>query len=79
MHVNDIKAFAGKVVGDKAFAGKRVVIRAPQEKGGLYMSRRGFDAKDKKDARVFDYDAENVGQQVSDCMREGMPLEVELA
>jgi len=79
MHVNEVEAFAARVGADKAFAGKRVVIRAPKDKGGLYISRRGrFDAE-KKDAFVYDYERDRVGDQLFQCMSNGMLIEVELA
>lgn len=75
MHINDITAFARKVANDGEFGGKRVRLKAK----GLYMSRKGFDAKDKADAFVFDYDHHDVGDQVRQCAAWGMPVEVEEA
>jgi hypothetical protein len=79
MHINDVKAFAAKVNLDAIFGGKKVVIRAPQDKGGKYLNRRGQFAADKKDAFVYDYDKDGVSKQVEFCIANGMPLEVEEA
>lgn len=78
MHVNDIKALAARTAADKAFAGKKVVVRAPAGKG-KYLSRRGtFDAE-RADAYVYDYDKDRVGDQLFQCLMAGMPVEVEPA
>lgn len=63
---------------DARFSGKSVVIRAPKAKGGRYLGRGGFDAR-RRDALVYDYDRDNVGGQVAQLLRTGMPVEVELA
>lgn len=79
MTPNEIKAFAAKVNMDSAYAGKRVRVKAPAEKGGKYLSIHGrFDA-DKKDAFEYDYTKDKVGDQVRQLIEAGMPVEVELA
>lgn len=79
MHINDIQGFAAKVNLNAAFSGKKVKIKAPADKGGKYLSRRGaFDA-DKGEAFVYDYDRDGVGRQVEQCVAAGMPIEVEEA
>lgn len=75
MHINDITALTDKVANDDLFGGKKVLLKAK----GLYMSWTGFDARNKADARIFDYDRHDVGGQVRQCTAAGMPIEVELA
>jgi hypothetical protein len=79
MHINDIQAFAAKANMDKLFAGKKVVIRAPESKGGLYLTAHEGFSGTKAEARVYDYDGDKVGKQVETCIASGMPIEVELA
>lgn len=75
---SEIKAFAGRVGMNKDFSGKTVLVRAPKEKGGKYLSAQGFNAERDRASR-FDYDRDNVGGQVEQCLAQGMNIEVELA
>lgn len=79
MTADEIKAFAAKTNMDKMYAGKRVRVKAPLNKGGKYLSIHGrFDAE-KKDAFEYDYTRDRVGEQVSQLIAIGLPVEVELA
>jgi len=77
MHINDIKAFSNKVALDEKFHGKIVVIKAPKEKGGLYITRSGKFDGTKDQAIRFRYTKDKVGEQVMHCHMNGMPIEVE--
>lgn len=79
MHINDIKGFAARVNLTQLYAGKRVVLRAPKEKGGLYLTAKGVFDGERKDAFKFDFDRDNIAKQVDTCVQNEMPIEVELA
>jgi predicted secreted protein len=77
MHINDIKAFTNKVSMDEEFHGKRVVIKATQDMGGLYITRSGKFDGTKDQAVRYDYDLDKVGEQVMFLNMNNMPVEVE--
>lgn len=87
MHVNSIKAFAAKTAADTVFGGKdaKVVVKAtlpgPGPKGiSVYIGRLGkFSESKKEDAHVFHYDTDRVGEQLFECLLNGMAIEVEAA
>jgi hypothetical protein len=80
MLVSEIKSFAAKVAADEAFGGKnsRVVIKVVKDGQTLYIGWDGkFSATDKKDAVVYRYDDDKVGDQLFQCIVAGMPVQVE--
>lgn len=62
---------------DAKWAGKTVVIRAPAEKGGKYLSAKGGFSATRKKALRYDYDKDNVGAQVAQLKLMGWAVEVE--
>jgi len=79
MHVREITAFAQKVGHDAQYKGKQVVIKAPADKGGKYLTSQGKFEGDKAQAHVYDYDRDRVGDQLQQCHAAGMNIEIELA
>ena len=82
MTPQEIKAFAARTGYDDMFTpegSRRVVIRAPKEKGGVYMTLTGFNGATKNEAFVYDYVADCVARQVEVAHSMGMFIEVEAA
>lgn len=76
---SEIQAFASRVGNDKQFAGKKVLIKAPADKGGKYLGYSGqFDA-DKENAVRYDYTRHRVGDQIQQLDEMGMKVIIELA
>lgn len=82
MTPQEVKAFAARTGYNEQFTPegcRRVVIRAPKEKGGVYMTLTGFDGATKEDAFVYDYVADDVEKKILQCHMMEMYLEVEAA
>ena len=77
MRPNDVVAVKNQALANETFSGKKVIIKAPEAKGGLYLSIRvAFDAS-KDEAFVYDYDKDGISQQYLTCLLNDMPVEIE--
>lgn len=82
MTLQEIKATAARINYDRLFTQpghRKVVIRAPKDKGGVYMTMTGFNGKTIDDALVYDYVTDNIHEQILSCHLKGMFIEVEPA
>lgn len=81
MHISDVKAFAERVVADKAYGGKNTCVLLWADPNGtgekMYLSYGRDGTKERAKARRFFYDDDKVSESLRTLALQGMIIHVD--